>query len=97
MIFWSVSAQPLTALVAAGLGAMSWVGSVCSPSRSTKLADYAASVARTNKRNVAGGAGAGGLLFPMYVVAVDACPRMVCNEMIRLDPIHRRIGALPIV
>lgn len=50
---------------------MSWVGSVCSPSRSTKLADYAASVARTNKRNVAGGAGAGGLLFPMYVVAVD--------------------------
>ena len=50
-----------------------------------------------NKRNVAGGAGAGGLLFPMYVVAVDACPRMVCNEMIRLDPIHRRIGALPIV
>lgn len=83
---------------------MSWVGSVCSPSRSTKLADYAASVAsRTNKRNMAGGAGAGGaggaggLLFPMYVVAVDACPRMVCNEMIRLDPIQRRIGALPIV
>eukprot|EP00435_Cladocopium_sp_Y103_P056015 s1283_g18.t1 len=48
-------------------GAMSWVGSVCSPSRSTKLAEYAASVAsRSDKNNVARG-----LLFPMYVVAVD--------------------------
>ena len=47
---------------------MSWIGSVCSAAPRTRLADYAESLAKSGGREKA----KNDLLFPMYVVFIEA-------------------------
>ena len=51
---------------------MSWIGSVCSAAPRTRLADYAASLAKSGGLEKA----RNDLLFPMYVVFIEAWPNL---------------------